>query len=125
MIVLVHFISYARGVQLDDLRQPHFSLQRRQQPCVNEIIFCPYLMAFYFPLFTSFLSLNTIFETLFAITSCVHFSCMYMTFHTRFARAALWSPLTYSMILEKSIYSCKKTADAEKALPWHVHLYRW
>ena len=56
VFVLAHFISYARGDQLDELRQPHSSLQSRQQPCVNKIIICPYVVAFYFQLVMGLLS---------------------------------------------------------------------
>ena len=48
VFVLVYVISFARGDQLDELRQPHSSLQSRQQQCVNKIMFCPYLVGFLF-----------------------------------------------------------------------------
>jgi hypothetical protein len=80
VLVLVHFISYVRCDQLDELRQPHCSLQSRQHPCFNKIIFCPYLVAFHFQLVMRLLSWNKIFEMPFAITSCVHVSYMLMIF---------------------------------------------
>ena len=53
VFVLAHFISYARGDQLDELWQPHCSLLSRQQPSVNKIMFCPYLFAFFSVLYES------------------------------------------------------------------------
>ena len=46
-------------------------------------------------------------------------------FHTQIAPHAMWSPLSRSVSLENSKYGYKKTADAEKARPLRVHLYRW